>query len=283
MDQFDTITLKPEWMRPPCWRWMVSEDYLANPTLYIDDIGEDSILAEAARYKRYEKIHLNSPRKLMRRFPAMQEAFQIYLNSRQEGWKWMLEAYLMTGLSDREIASRFKLPMKEEVIRRYRKVFFDIDSYRHSLPAVTANLLATSRVKADSTGVSDYTWKVFAYVWGAEAFENMFLPVQGRKDQEQLLWLRETNSVRLDAYAFNVTSNMKSTYNEQALATLDTASKYWDIKEEDKSRLKADSAGAFLEQITEQVNMTIKTSPAKKNSVEEDYNMDPSEVFENAG
>lgn len=283
MKAFDDITQRPPWMRPPQWRWMQSEEFLANPTLLPDSGNTDEITRELIRFKRYAKKNIDKPHKYWKKYPSMSTAYHMYLSSISSGWRWILEAYLMTDLTNKEITKRLKVDMDERVIRRYRRIFFDIEHYRNSEAAVTANLLATSKVKLDATGISDYTWKLFAYVWGPDAFEQMFFPKGGRRKREHMDWMREMNSKNLDIYSFHLTQDLQNQYTEDAMNILNTARNYWDLKDNDLSDLNQQSKREFIDVLSRKVHMKILDANEKEDTTyTESFSEDASEIFSKA-
>jgi len=279
MFSFDAIDLRPEWMKPPSWRWLAAAHYLANPTANIS-AEKDPYIREAGQFKRELKQNLDSPKTVWNKYEEMATAFQMYLNTKQDGWKWLIEAYLMTDLADNHIVNRLGIDIPIGVVKRYRKMFFDISSYKRSQAAVMANVMSTAKVTIMNTGVADYTWKIFAYVWGASAFEAMFLPTGKKRDPEHIRWMREAASASLDVYSYHLTSTLKSTYNEQAIGILNTAKSYWDIPAETSDSLTARSKKEFLDSLSSSIYMTILDAEPKKTAkVQEDFSDESAKVF----
>ena len=266
MLSYDDILFKPEWMRPPSWRWLASDEYLADPTKNVKEIKSDRVLIETVNFKRLLKNHNDNPRIYWKRHPHLAAAFQIYLKTMHDSWRWVMEAYLMTDLSDEEIAKRMKTGISPAVVMRYRKLFFDIGSYRESEAAVTANLLATSKVKATATGVSDYTWKLFAYVWGPDAFEVTFLPHKIKPAESHIDWLRTVSARNLDAHSFQLTASMREMYNEEAMGIVNTAKQYWDISKKETDDLEQQSKKQFLDTLSRSINTVLMSAPAKSSN-----------------
>ena len=275
----DSMVFKPEWMRPPSWRWSVSEEYLADPYKDPDYIKNDSYLRELVDFKRFVKCNLDDPGRYWKKYPDMATAYNIFLSNVSEGGRWLIEAYLMTSMSDGEIADRLKIDgMKEGVIARYRKIFFDIDSYRNSEAAVTANLLATSKVKSTDTGISDFTWKLFSYVWGARAFEMMFFPHKGDIPDTYKQWLREKSSNMMDVYSFHTTRRLKDMYNENVIDVINTAKDYWEL-DSDTGDWGKESRQLFLDDLSRHAHIHILGSKPKKD-YSETFNPEEAKVFD---
>lgn len=277
MFNFDAIEYRPEWMKPPSWRWIASEEYLADPTKRLSET-QDEYIKEAASFKRELKKNIDNPEEVWKKYHQMATAFQLYLKNQNDGWKWLLEAYLMTDLTDRQISRRLNIRMPVGVVERYRKVFFDIEPYRLSKAAVMANVLSTSKVCLDASGISDYTWKIFAYTWGAAAFERMFFPNHTKRNTEHIQWLRNASSMSMDVYAYHLTSSLKSSYNENALAVINTAKAYWDIPTEEQSKLNKQAKSDFLDTLSTKIHMSLLEAP-KINNVQEDFTEQASQVF----
>jgi hypothetical protein len=266
---YDDLLHRPEWMRPPSWRWLASESFLADPTKDVDEVMADPIIYEAARFKRLLKTQPDRPAHQWREYKDVSAAFQMYLNSVNDGWRWILEAYLMTGLDDKEISERLKVDITPSIVKRYRGLFFDISPYRDSKQAVTANLLSTSKVRVGATGVSDYTWKVFAYVWGPDAFEEAFFPSKEKMQNIYTEWLRINTSQSLDSAAFHLASDMRTAYNESAMSIIETARHYWDIPDSSTDSLADQAKKDFLDSLSRSIHMAVISAPPKDEEFKE--------------
>lgn len=276
---FDSIVFKPEWMRPPSWRWMASEEFLADPYKEVDTVKSDPALRELSEFKRCVKKNLNNPHAFWKKYPEMSTAYQIFLSDMAEGWRWLIEAYLMTDLTDRKIANRLDVPIDAGTIKRYRTSFFDISLYNNSEAAIMANLLAVSKARAFDTGIPDFTWKVFAYVWGPDKFEQTFFP-KGKRPQECREWLKTESERMIDVHTFHTTRDLRNMYNDNVINLLDTARQHWQIPDQGGHLAKEDKE-SFLNTLSRHVHMKILDAPPKKD-YGETYNEEDKKVFEKA-
>ena len=211
-------------MRPPMWRW--SRIVSTGPDGPVK--GEDQWIGRGWRFDRdYRKGA--SGTELDRKYPGCRAALEAFSDSRPGGWKWMLEALLMSSSSDRDLADLIGDRKAGKAVTAYRKLFFDIDEYRDSPMAVSVNVLASAGNRAGVMGTSDYVWKLFSYTWGAEEFMNAVCrgPETGSMTDKQQKWMaaaiRQENMFR----AMNAVEELKAGWSEQAAMTLDSTRHLW--------------------------------------------------------
>ena len=230
---FNSVFDEPEWLRPPSWRWNTVLKHFADPSADIQYLRSDPLLFDAVRVYRLQNLQARlKPMKVARSDIAT--ALKIFCEPRYKTWRWMLEALMMTNLSDRAIARTIGDGNSSTVLRTYRQLFFDVDAYRDSPAAIMANVLGTSEQFSIQRGIGDYTWKAFAYVWGAEAFLARFCPVTGvtepRPEYDQ--WLVRNTISNLNGAALQISSSLSNLYDEEVLNILKTASGFWNITPE---------------------------------------------------
>jgi hypothetical protein len=118
---------------------------------------------------------------------AIHNANAIHLSSRPRGWRWIVEALLCAGMTDREIADEIGMGANRLDIEAFRRIYFDVDAYvkngRLSKTAVEANILSTSRSRAGDLENHDYIWKRVATRFGPDGFLS-FLHGDVRSDIE---------------------------------------------------------------------------------------------------
>lgn len=223
------LTLRPEWMRAPSWRWGLAQSFLADPTKPLSLANKDQYLGQAAKFYKDRKQYARDPKIFAKKHPALTEAFEIYCDNRAGGWRWYIEALMMTGLDSKALAKELKVKCSPESIEMYRKLFFDISGYRESQIAVYANVLSTSRACITDFSNYDYTWKLFAYCWGPEAFIEQFCFKDTNPNVKYKEWFKSFAQNNVTINAFHLSHDLKMTYNMQALEVIKTAQTFWTI------------------------------------------------------
>jgi len=166
------------------------------------------------------------------KYPAMHEAFMIHLHAgNQGGYRWLVEAMLMTDATNKEIANEFCPLHGAETIEMYRKVYFDIDHYRERKANVLCSILAQSLAKTHAATDCDFTWKIIAYTQGFDAFrEFVAFRAGGMLPDPIKTWFRDVSSFRRSYGEFNLTSSLRNMYRQDALAVLDHADRHWSMQ-----------------------------------------------------
>lgn len=274
MVNLDAIFFKPEWMRCPQWRWQAVTGYLADPSQSTLKIRHDSTLYEGAQFIRMRKSLNGNTLACAKRHPEIVSAFDLYSNSRIDGWRWFLESFLMTGISDEEIVKMLKVDCSKDIIKAFRELYFDVRNYLHSEIATTANVLSISRQLAADHNSYDFTWKLFAYTWGADAFAEQFcykkpLTIKKYKD-----WFKEISNERLAINSFHLTSDLRMAYNEQSLAVLKMAQDSWNISDKAMSDATEIAQRSFIDALNGHVDLTLMRASEKQGKVEPRANVD---------
>jgi hypothetical protein len=122
-------------------------------------------------FLRHKALSKTEAREL---YPHIADAFDIY-NSNQIvfGHRWVIEAYLMTDATNTYIAQKYDFHSKGRAIAIYRKLFFDIDPYRHLKECVLGNVLCLSIMNNKEMEDSDFGWKSYAYKFGKTHFSRL--------------------------------------------------------------------------------------------------------------
>jgi len=268
MFNFDASMLRPDWMRPPCWRWNVTMGYLADPTKSLSKTRRDPELYESVRYYRDKKQFQRSPKFYIKRFPEMKQAHDLFYHSHYGGWRWFIEALLIAGLSDDEVKDALKVDIDTDVIAMYRKVFFHVDPYIDSSVAISANILSTSRLDIKGKRDCDYTWKLFAYNWGGEAFLNQFANKRTAIHNNYARWFRDLAKECLTINAFQLASDLKRTYNLETLEILRIAKEYWTITDLDMKTGQGLADTDFVSSLSSHVDMCLMNASERDTAIE---------------
>ncbi len=257
MFEFDASLLRADWMRPPCWRWNLSMGFLANPDLSLSKTRRDSGLYESSKYYRDKKHFKKNPSFYVKRYPEMSRAHDLFYHSHYGGWRWYIEALLMTGLDDDEIIKALKVNIPKDVISLYRTVFFDVNKYLKSEVAVGANILSTARLNLKGKQDCDYTWKLFAYSWGADPFIEEFSANKQLIESRYSRWFRDLAKERLTINAFQLASDLKKTYNLETLEILKIAKDYWNITDQDMAKAQGLADTDFVSSLSGHIDMCL--------------------------
>jgi hypothetical protein len=253
----NNIVLKPDWMRPPAWRWAVAQSFLADPMKPIVLAQKDKYLGDAVGFYKARKQYVQDPVAYAKKYPDIATAFELYCDSRPSGWRWYIEALLMTGISCEDLQKVLKVNCPVSALEMFRKLFFDIEEYKNSEIAVYANVLSTSRTVISDFSNYDYTWKIFAYCWGAEDFIKQFCFKSREPNKEHREWFKEFTMNNMTVGSFHLTNDLRMTYNMQAMEIIKTAQQYWSIPksaiDDGEKMVKDDVMGELLGHIDMQL------------------------------
>jgi hypothetical protein len=151
----------------PAWRYIVASAVVVRPR---SAKGKelDKYTEELVEFLKLVSKDTDEARDM---YPDIADAFDIYnSNQRLYGHRWVVEAYLMTDASDRYIAEKYDFPTKRKAIAAYRKLFFDIDSYRHLKECIFGNVLCLAALNHHDMDDCDFDWKAYAYSFGKKDF-----------------------------------------------------------------------------------------------------------------
>ena len=216
----------PACLRPPCWRWLTVMEWLADPTRPLDDLREDRPLYVGAVMYRRNKFGTKDKVTLSHdELDAYKYAFHIYTHCYGRfGWRWMIEALLM-GSADPVEIGQLSGSLNAQIVTAYRDLFFDVEALLpYPLDAVT-NIINAARSASTGSEVYDYTWKNFAYKFGADAFLNYSQAGVLTDDHKE--WFRDQVGVRLLEGASQAAADTRSLFCESTLAILATARDHW--------------------------------------------------------
>lgn len=261
----------PACFRPPCWRWLTVMEWLADPTRPLDDLKDDRPLyVGAVMYRRNkfgdgrDKVTLSQDE-----LSAYRNAFHIYTHCYgRYGWRWMIEALLMTAEDELEI-SQLSGSLNARTIAAYRDLFFDVDGLLpYPLDTVT-NVLNAARSASSGSEVYDYTWKNFAYRWGMQDF--LGYVQTGRLSDDHKDWFKEQTGVRLLEGAAQASADTRSLFCEATLAILATARDHWLLPKEDNDinvRVSNQLLVQMLDESTKQVHVQLMGATERYPAIE---------------
>lgn len=271
MLDYNAILAKPFWLRPPCWRWNIILAFQADPSLDPLLVQQDDYLYEGILYYRSKKISVNlGSTAYISKYPELAYVHDIFNCGRYGSWRWIIEALITAGLDNRAIVTLLNVPITEQAIQIYRKLFFDVEDYLHSGPAVESNILSTSRLSMQGRLDCDYTWKLFGYIWGGPAFIDNFMSKRMSPDAKVLKWFKDLARERLTINAFQASSELRYSYNIEGLEILKTAKEYWAITEDDMQQGEDLAANSFISSMASHIDMCLLRAADKSATATED-------------
>jgi hypothetical protein len=241
--------------------------YLADPNLPLRNTFHDAVLFEGAQFYRMKK----EKRTLLvrKRFPEYLLAQNLYNANHPGGFRWYLEALCMTNITEEEIRKALQVDCPIDALRIFRKAYFDILPYINSDVAVTSNVLSTSRQAIDISNDHDYTWKMFAYTWGADSFLELFCNKQPKVPRKYQSWFKDVSQNRLMVSSFHAISDMRYRYNRESFEILNTAQQNWNLPanslKEGEELAKKDVLGSLLSHI----DMCLQNADERPSAVEQ--------------
>jgi len=164
---------RPPYLRHPAWRWQLALHSIVDDAMPEIYNSNDMWLVEACRF--YNAVSRGvSDLKLMDRYPELYEAWLLQQQVHPKlGLKWAMDGYLMTGISDDDIAGICKYLLHgKDSIKAYRSVFFDISEYQDYDDLLSNNLLAISLQSTEWTDC-DFIYKMFARHNGIDMFRKL--------------------------------------------------------------------------------------------------------------
>jgi hypothetical protein len=233
----DTESARPNYLRHPGWRWNIAlrclvEESSPEEVIRKSNVAGDPWLVEACKFYRDREELINYTGRLQLRFPVMHEAFMLFHDSKPTGgFKWLLEAMMMTEATDQDIADTFHPLYGVDTVTMFRKVFFDIDHYKKD--AVTAyctifaNALNTTHMSCDC----DFTWKAFAYALGFDAIQDLVkFRAGGNLGSNYVQFMREISAKRRYYYEYHYSASLRASFSEQAVSLFEQADRLWNME-----------------------------------------------------
>jgi hypothetical protein len=258
--------IEPAWMRPPLWRWLEASEFLADPHLSITRASDETVRG-AAYLLRARAGKQGQP--LARQYPAYHLAHKLFgLASQYGGMRWQIEALMLAGLTDQQLAKMLPMFAGETVFGIYRKLFFDIDEYRDNPFAVLSNIFAASYSRNYVNADVDLTWKMLAYELKGD-FPQLLLSVAGGRLPESIRErLRELTEIRALYVQHHLTNTMRLEFNEETLALLDKAQQNWQLNPQQTRGIQDRRLTDTCERLLSSIQLVIIDSHAKLSAVE---------------
>jgi hypothetical protein len=259
----------PDWCKSPAWRWDLITSFVADPYKELKSVKDDKVLVEGAMYYRDKFLHSDRPLDIRTKYPEYALAMDLYTNAHCEGMRWVIEALLMTEMNDDEIVDALKVDISPKAVNIFRKLFFDVDSYRNSDIAMLTNILSVSKLRTGDTSFCDYSWKWFAYVWGSKIFLDQIPGKKSTMDQKYVRWYKGLLKDNLFIQAADLSKNTRNLFNHQALEVLRVAKDYLTVNDDDISTAQSGGIDGFLSDLHKNVDMVLMSSNVKLGAIEE--------------
>lgn len=233
-------------------------DFLADLSKNLHPLSVDEYLMQAARYYRETKLCSLDPSRRFKAVPEIKWAFKTYGQSGAMGIRWTTEALMIGGMDDDNIA---KLTgTSEDIVKAYRKIFFDVDGFLSSKDLVYACVIPQSFGNANSYNIWDFTWKTIALECGAEEFLKIRrADVNISKDQVKLL--KHQQMVKSLISSGHLLSDNRLAFTQEAQGLIGVAQNYWKLSQADTQEIpKHDAADAFFNRVVPYIQVTLQNA-----------------------
>ena len=269
-------------LRPPQWRYMLTQHAVADPHATLDFLKPIDRMAYVAcvvrRADKWAKLGLPQKSKVRvdsKERQLIMQAFKLYEQNGIRAMRFLLEAMLLTGAGVPAVAAKLLLP--KELIGVFHNMFFDVTRYLADPDLVYTYVLPSSFSRARMGAVWDICWKVIALRHGLEALMRV---VQGKPTQTEQATLFESQQARLNEMSCCVLHADPGSLDERHVAILDATRKHKKLGLDSKMQV-ADSRvaamGTFFDELAIVVDCTLKKAvplpgktsakPAEQNEV----------------
>lgn len=267
-EEVKQLLASPQALRPPAWRFTVAQHAVANPIADLTALGTaDRWLLDGALFYRESRLkELDKKRRIPKLQAQMRYAYEIYLSGMVRGTRWALEAMILSGASDEKIADKTKLPI--DIITVYRKMFYDVELFIGDPEAVIINVLPMSYNRVNQGMTWDLGWKLAAIDHG---WDGLLRAIRGELDGEQVNRMFQRQLSNAMSGADLMLHDRATGFNEQALAVVNVANKYWDLSMDSKNLAKnAQQAAAesFFNALVPIVDTALKTATPTQETAE---------------
>jgi hypothetical protein len=178
-------------MRPPDWRHSVALHALITGER-TPGIIKDRDLSQFIRMLQDQRQDGIRPDVLARRYPSVYLANMLHFQTGYGSLRWFLEALVMGRCPSPKIARLLELgPKGADIVRVYKRLFFDVKGILDNSSAVYSQILAVPYQNTTGADDCDFMWKSLAYGWGwADFHELIHSHVQSRPLRNRTLTKR---------------------------------------------------------------------------------------------
>ncbi|HUW11872.1 MAG TPA: hypothetical protein VM537_19250 [Anaerolineae bacterium] len=225
----------------PCWRWEVALFFYTDKSAVYTPHADD-YLNKAIEYYRCSLQGTENLLRTARNHPLMHGAFLLKSATRADnGKKFMVEAMIMAGASDKEISKHLTFPLGSATINMYRRVFFDVDFSRSRLDILDA-IFGPRMVGSDGKSDMDYTWKLIGYKYGMEKLVPFLEHIHGfsELDPEIKAFLTSQLDARGIRAAFESSHRLRNMYQASSLPLFERVMLSRDISSDSKAVLSSE-------------------------------------------
>ena len=252
----------PPGLKNPSWRFVVALDFTADLSKTLKPLLHDTYLTEACKHYRETKLQALDPAHKYTPDPDTKWAFKVYSSTGSTGLRWTVEALIIGGMSDSDIAEVTGLTAS--IVKTYKSIFFDVTPYMTSRDKIYTCVLPMSHGRLNIYNSWDYTWKVFATEFGATEFLKYRRNALKELPPDALEWLKHQQAFKSMAMANHAMEDARIAYTEEAQAILCTAMGYWKLLKDDMEDIpKSDVADGFFNKVIPQVQLILSNAEIK--------------------
>lgn len=265
-------------MRDPQWRWKLALALRADPSQSILSFRSDPALREAAEFYRSLCLRPDDHRYRREVHPAMTVAYAIWagasLTSRSGlaghgRWRGIIEALLLAGMPFGDFSAALGVDLPARVVRAYHDVFFDVNSYLDSEPAVHVNVLSAAEQElrpgeAIRSLERNCLLRLFAYTWGPEALLSFFFSRSRGQNLAHSRWLRMLAGDILTRDVVCEAIGQRGAYTDECVATWKLAQAHWQLPEDSMSSVEDELRSRFLHESVQLLGDTLSRADQLK-------------------
>jgi hypothetical protein len=161
--------VKESFLRAPDWRWKRAT-HCREKRKRLKPADSDSFLVEALRFSNEYFARRESDTfdelDIYEDYPLMHQAYTLYSKDGASDLRWEVEARLLSGQTDEEIAKLTSA--SPEVIDLYEKVFFNVRDRLDSSSYIIQVVMGRSIHQGVSDRDYDLIWKMYGYHGGPD-------------------------------------------------------------------------------------------------------------------
>lgn len=249
----------PAWLRPSCWRWLGCHEILltrrcGGPL----PKGMDKTCRNLFRFLQEQKKVTKDIDHYLKKWPEITMAYQIFLHNGRRGWRWVVEACLLSGASYAEIVEALALPeLTENVLKEYAKVFFDVMDLRDNEAALNSCVFAFTDTSLNHMGMCDYSWKKFAIRFGLEDFLLKISPKSEVHRDEWTDWEKEVVINDMTSNSLHIPENIMQGYTEDAVNLLNIVRELWNVRKDEIDMKEAEARITHLQNLRDNVHLMV--------------------------
>ena len=264
------------YMRAPQWRWNLALASRASPQEPVALFRPDNSLYEATTFYRHLCFQRQAYAYRKRVFSEMNLAFSLWAGANPRtviddesgagGWRAVIDSLLLAGLPFDQFAPALGVDLPRDSIKLYHDVFFDINSYLESAPAIFINVLGASEQKLPKIQnmESQTMLRLFAYTWGPDHMLEYFFSRNKGANKMHARWLKQLANDIITRQAVSIAMDRRNFYKEECREVLELARKHWVMPEEDVSSVEDEMKKKFLHEMLTLLDHQLRTADVLK-------------------